>query len=182
MSKYVKQLITDTYRSTLSGVEYVVLANTIGLDANRTDRLRRELAAKNINLMVVRNNLARRALRDTPLDGLFDDAVGSHCICWGAGDIVELAKTIVQLAESPEFEAFEAKGGLFEGQRLTAEQVVEVSKWPTREELIAKIAGQISGPGATLAGQISGPGSTLAGQIKQKAEEDGAPAEGEAEA
>ncbi|GAB6164546.1 50S ribosomal protein L10 [Thermostilla marina] len=171
MSKYVKQLITDEYRKQLDGVDAVVLTNVIGLDANRTNRLRRQLAEKNIRMMVVRNTLARRALKGTALDGLFDDAVGPHAVCWGASDIVELAKTIVKLADDPEYEKFEAKGGMFDGQKLSAEQVVEVSKWPSREELIAKIAGQIIGPAATLAGQISGPGSTLAGQVKQKAEE-----------
>ncbi len=65
-----------------------------------------------------------------------------------------------------------------EGERLTSEQVEQVSKWPSREEQLSLLVGQILGPGATLAAQICGPGATLAGQVKQKGEgEEGETAE-----
>jgi large subunit ribosomal protein L10 len=76
------------------------------------------------------------------------------------------------------FGTFAARGGIMEGERLTSEQVEQVSKWPSREEQLSLLVGQILGPGATLAAQICGPGATLAGQVKQKGEgEEGETAE-----
>ena len=60
-----------------------------------------------------------------------------------------------------------------DGERLSAEEVDQVSKWPSRDEQLSLLVGQILGPGSHLAAQLIGPGGALASQIKQKAEEDG---------
>ncbi len=52
------------------------------------------------------------------------------------------------------------------------QQVKEVSSWPSREEQLSLLIGQILGPGAKLAAQLLGPGGALASQIKQKSEEE----------
>jgi ribosomal protein L10 len=104
---------------------------------------------------------------------------------WGSTDIVSLAKTFVKLsdklAEKKEASLFQARGGVMDGSRLTADQVKDVSKWPSREEQLSILLGQILSPGAKLASQLTSVGGALASQIKQKGEgEDGAPAEGAA--
>ncbi|GAB6186915.1 50S ribosomal protein L10 [Thermopirellula anaerolimosa] len=172
MSKFVKQQITDYYRRKLDGVDAAVLVNMIGLNGPKTTQLRRELAQKNIRVMVVKNNLARRALTGTPLESAFTEVSGPTAICWGSTDIVALAKEVVRLADDDTFAPFAAKGGVMEGERLTADQVKEISKWPSREEVLAKIAGQIMAPAANLSALIGAVGETLAGQIKQISEKD----------
>ncbi|NMC18850.1 MAG: 50S ribosomal protein L10 [Thermogutta sp.] len=172
MSKFVKQQITDFYRRKLDGVDAAVLVNVIGLNGPKTTRLRRELAEKNIRVMVVKNTLARRALTGTPLEAAFTEAAGPTAICWGGTDIVALAKEVMRLAEDETFSPFAPKGGVMEGERLTAEQVKEISNWPSREEVLAKIAGQILAPAANLSALIGAVGQTLAGQIEQIAEKD----------
>lgn len=68
-----------------------------------------------------------------------------------------------------------------DGEQLSAERIKEISKWPSRQEQLSLLVGQILSPGANLAGALLGPGGTLASQIKSKSEEgDSAPA-GEAE-
>ena len=69
-------------------------------------------------------------------------------------------------------EAFQTRGGVMDGEKLTAERVKEISKWPSRQEQLSLLSGQILGPGASLLAAIVGPGGTLASQIKQKSEED----------
>lgn len=167
MSKYVKNLITDHLRNQLKGVENALLVNTIGLPSNAGMKLRAVLRAKNIRVVVVKNSLAARAVADTPLAGMFEDVTGSTAICWGASDIVSLAKEVTSLVDSKKYEPFAAVGGIMEGARLTAAQVAEVSKWPTREEQISLLVGQILGPGARLASQLLGPGGQLAGQVAE---------------
>jgi large subunit ribosomal protein L10 len=170
MSKYVKNLLTDHIKGELEGVDDAILVNVVGLNANANNRLRTELSDKGMRVLVVKNSLARRATEGTSLAPLFEDLTGSSAVCWGGEDIVSLAKEVVRLAKEPEFEAFEAKRGVMEGEPLSSDQVTDVSKWPSREEQIAILVGQIQGVGAGLASQLLGPGSALASQIAQKAE------------
>lgn len=171
MSKYVKNLVTDHIRQVLGGVEEAILVNVVGLDANANNVLRGELAERGISLYVVKNSLAARATEGSSLEPMFDGIEGCAAICWGCEDIVSLAKEITALTSDDRFEAFEARGGILDGEWMDAAQVTEVSKWPTRIEQISILSGQIIGVGERLSAQISGPGGTLAGQIKQKAED-----------
>jgi large subunit ribosomal protein L10 len=67
---------------------------------------------------------------------------------------------------------------LVEGKGLDASGVDALSKSPSREELLSKIAGQILGPASHLAGLLGAPGSNLAGLVKtvSEREEGAAPA------
>ena len=174
MSKYVKNLMTDHISSCLEGVNDALLVNMIGLTANANNQLRSELEAKDIKVLVVKNSMAARATADTPLGAMFDGIGGSSAVCWGAEDIVSLAKEVVALAGKPEYKAFEARGGVLDGEQLSPEEVKAVSKWPSRQEQLSLLVGQILGPGSQLSAQLIGPGGALASQIEQKAEEEAA--------
>lgn len=177
MSKYVKDLMTDHLRQKLEGVEEALLVNMIGLDANTNTRLRTELASKDINVMVVKNSLARRAMAGTSLAPMFQGVDGTAAVCWGAEDIVALAKEVIRLSKAGEYEAFAPRGGVLDGEALTAEEVEAVSKWPSREEQLSILMGQVLSPGATLCGQLLAGGAKLASQIEQLAEKEEAEAE-----
>jgi large subunit ribosomal protein L10 len=170
MSKYVKNLVTDHLRDRLQNVGDALLVNLVGLDANATSRLRKELRGKNIEVLVVKNSLAARAAAGTPLAPMFEGLAGTSAICWGGEDIISLAKEVVRLAKDDKLAAFSARGGVMDGDRLSAEQVEAVSKWPNRAEQLSLLVGQILGPGAQLASQIVGPGGALASQVAQKGE------------
>ena len=172
MSKQVKNLMSDHLRNELEQVEDALLVNVVGLTANATVALRSHLRSKDIQLRVVKNSLARRALEGKVLAEAFVDAEGPLAIVWGAEDVVSLAKEVVTLAGQDEYESFEARGGTMDGALLTSDQVVEVSKWPSRGEQLSLLVGQILAPGAKLAGQLLGPGGLLASQVKQKADGD----------
>lgn len=172
MSKYVKNLITDHVRQKLEGVEEALLVNVIGLDANTSNLLRCELADRGISLYVVKNSLAARATADSPLGPLFENIDRCAAVVWGSEDIVSLAKAITELVGDKRFEAFEARGGVLDGEWMDAAQVKAVSKWPSRTEQISIIAGQIIGVGGKLSAQLIGAGGALASQVKQIAEGD----------
>ena len=182
MSKFVKELITKQLTKDFDGVEECVLVDVIGLDVNETVILRSQLREKNIQLRVIKKGMALRATAGTNLATALEGVSGSVAVCWGGNDFVSLVKEIVAIDKDKEnYEVFATRGGVMDGESLTPESLVEISKWPTREELLATIVGQLLGPGRTLAGQLSGPGSTLAsqlGEIEGAAEE--APAEEEA--
>lgn len=182
MSKLVKELVTDQLKRELDGVQDLLLVNVVGLTANSTAALRKALRQKNIKLMVIKNSLARRATEGTQLAAAFEGSQGTLAMVWGASDIVALAKEVVRLAKEKEFEKFEARGGVMGGTALKAAEVTDVSKWPSREEQLSLLLGQILSPGAKLVGQLTSIGGALASQIKQKGEGDDASPVGEAPA
>lgn len=170
MSKYVKDLLSKEIARRLEGVSDALLVNVIGLDAGKTHVLRRQLNEKNISLLVVKSGLAKRATEGTPLAAAFQGVEGSLAMVWGAEDFVSLAKEITALTASPAYPAFETRGGVMDGEHLTAEGVKAVSLWPSREEQIRILLGQILSPGANLVSQLLAPGGALASQIEKKSE------------
>ena len=171
MSKYVKELISRDISHRLEGVEDALLVNVIGIDANQTVVLRRELRSKDIKLMVVKNSMARHATEGTPLAPAFEGVEGTLALVWGGEDFISLVKEVSQLDKSKDYERFEARGGVMDGEHLTADRVREISKWPNRVEQLSILSGQILSPGAKLASQLIGPGGALASQIEKKSEE-----------
>lgn len=171
MSKTVKGLLSTGIGSRLSGVENCVVANVIGLDANSTVVLRKRLREKDISLMVVKNSMARRATEGTGLYPAFEGLDGTAAIVWGGEDFVSLVKEVVDLDKSSEYEAFEARGGVMDGEQLTPEKVREISKWPSRTEQLSILSGQLTSAWTTLQSQLIGPGGMLASQIEKKSKE-----------
>jgi ribosomal protein L10 len=172
MSKFVKDLITQDLAKRLDGVENALFVNVVGLDANSVGDLRKQLRDKNISLMVIKSSLAQRAAAGTPLAKALQATEGSLALMWGAEDIVSLAKEAMKLNNDKKLEAFQARGGVMDGETLSAERVKEISSWPSREEQLSILVGQILGPGRKLAGCLVGPGGALASQIEQKSKED----------
>ena len=172
MSKLVKDLITSDLKNRWEGVSDALLVDVAELEANDTVNLRKQLREKSIQLLVVKNSLARRATEGTALGAAFEGAAGSTAVAWGAEDIVTLAKEITKLAGSDAFEKFTAKGGVMDGAKLSPEEVKQVSKWPSRTEQLSMLMGQILGPAATLSGQLLAGGANLASQVKQVSEKE----------
>lgn len=172
MSKYVKDLVMQDVARRLEGVSDALLVNVVGLDANRTVALRRELREKDIHLLVVKNSLARRATEGTSLAAAFEGAQGTLAMVWGGEDFVSLTKEVCKLDEGRDYPEFEARGGVMDGDCLTADRVKEISRWPNRQEQLSLLSGQFLSPGASLSSQLLGPGGALASQIEKKAEEE----------
>ncbi|MCL2305062.1 MAG: 50S ribosomal protein L10 [Planctomycetaceae bacterium] len=173
MSKFVKQLVTNQLQERLAGINYAFLVSLVGIDANRNHALRTMMADRGIRMSVIKNSLARRATEGTPIAAGFEKIEGACAVCWGAADVVALAKELVKLTKDKSLSGFEIKAAVLDGEALNSVQAVDVSKWPTREEQIAMLLGQIIGVGAKLNSQLVAIGGGLASQIKQLAEKDG---------
>lgn len=171
MSKYVKNLIAGEIKNRLEGVQDAIVGNVVGMNSESTYAIRKHLRDKGIQMLVVKRSLAGRASEGLPLRTLFSDKVGSVAVVWGCEDFVSLAKEIAAIVKIKAFEKFELKGGVMDGEALSPEKVIDVSKWPNRQEQISMLVGQILGPGANLSAQILGTGATLAGQIKKLVEQ-----------
>ena len=172
MSKYLKNLITDSLKKRWEGVSEALLVDVVGMEVNTNVVLREKLREQGIQLMVVKNSLARRATEGTVLAPAFEGAEGTLAVVWGGEDVVSLAKEITRLANDDQFAPFEARGGVMDGKKISADEVKAISKWPNRPEQLSLLVGQILSPGATLSAQLLDPGQQLASQVKQKGDEE----------
>lgn len=168
MSKYVKDLQMRDYRKRLSAVEDMLIVNVIGIDAVQTNMLRLDLRKKGIELQVVKNSLAKKVLGEKGLDSAAGLLTGPSAVVWGGEGIVELAREISEWAKK--IERLSIRGACVGGQALDATAVDQLSKLPSRVELLGRLVTQILSPGANLAALLLSPGGQLASQIKQKSE------------
>ena len=114
-----------------------------GLTANEMVELRRELRKANLEYKVIKNRLAKLAAERLGLeiDPLLDGPTG---VCFGYDDPALAFKVTVELAKR--FEKYEIRGGISEGQLVDAEGAKELASLPSREELLARLAGAFQGP------------------------------------
>ena len=175
MSQQVKGMLIEAIAERLGDTQEVLVVDTARMDAITNNEFRAELQKKGIHALTVKNALARRALERRGIVGLDGILEGPSTLVFGGGDVVALSKEIVE--QDKKHKSLDVKGGTVEGQSLDAGGVTALSKSPSREDLLATIAGQILAPGANLAAALLGPGATLASQLKSIA--DGGDAAGE---
>jgi len=171
MSKVIKDMLVDDLKRRLQGVGDVIVVSLGTLDAQKTTALRQALRKKRIELQLVKNSLARRAMTGTPLEPAMKNVAGMLAIAWGGEDVVDLAKELDRLQGVKGFEGFECRGGALDGAGLGADDVKQVAKWPSRGEQLSLLSGQISSLGSLLSGQITSVGGLLAGQLASRTEE-----------
>ncbi|MBL4591554.1 MAG: 50S ribosomal protein L10 [Phycisphaerales bacterium] len=165
MSKPVKEMMIRDFKDRLGDTEDALVIGLRGIDANDTNAIRKGLAKKEISVTVVRNRLFGQAFGNSGLAGLSEVLQGASAVAYGGESVVVVAREVVALVKK--FPDIELKGAILDGMLFTGENGVrELSKYPTRDEAIAKDVALILGPGQKLVGAITGPGSGLAGIVK----------------
>lgn len=170
MSKLVKKLVSRDIANRLDGVNDAIVANIVGMTGEQNYNIRKTFRESGVTVMVVKRTMAERATEGTLLRPAFTNQAGSMAVIWGCEDFVSLVRMVTKMADSGKFVKLEIKGGVMDGEALTADQVKKVSKWPSRQEQISMLVGQILSPGATLSGQLVGPARKIAGQVKKMIE------------
>lgn len=165
MSKTVKNFMIRDYKSRLEGTNDALVISVRGMPAIENNKLRMELAKKNIKVTVIRNDLARVAFKDSSLAGLDPLLSGPSALAYGAESVVDVAREIVKWATT--IQTLELKGAVLDGVLFQGKAGVErLSKFPTKEEAQAKVVTLVLSPGRNLMGQVKGPGSKVAGIVK----------------
>ncbi|MDF1808057.1 MAG: 50S ribosomal protein L10 [Phycisphaerales bacterium] len=165
MSKPIKEMMIREYQDILGDHEDALVIGMRGIASNDTNAIRSGLAEKEIKVTVVRNKLFGQAFGDSKLAPLSDVLVGANALAFGAESVVEVAREIVEIVK--DFPGVELKGAVLDGMLFEGDEGVrKLSKFPTRDEAIAKDVALILGPGSKLVASVKGPGSNLAGILK----------------
>lgn len=172
MSKIIKQMVMSEIKQQLDGCSELLIVDASRMDAITTGRWRAALREKNMQVLTVKNNLARRTLEEAGVSGLEKLFKGPTTLVWGGEDVVALSKEITKWAK--DVEALQIKGAAVEGRALGADGVESLSKSPGRLELLGQIVSLALAPGARLAGALLGPARKVAGQVKTIADKEGA--------
>ncbi len=141
-----------------SGV--VVVAHYAGLTVVEMQELRANMREAGGSVRVAKNKLAKIALEGTPnasISGLLDGMT----VLGYSEDPVAAAK--VMDAYAKDNEKLVILGGAMAGTKLDVAGVKAVAKLPSRDELIASIAGCIGAPASNIAIILGAPASDIAG-------------------
>ena len=121
----------------------ILLTDYRGINVLDVTNLRTELRNVNAEYKVIKNNIVRRALEmngESGLEGLLE---GPTAVVIGDEDYLEPSKVIYNFAKANEF--YKIKGGIIDGKVMTADEIVTLAKLPSRQELLAKLAGSLLG-------------------------------------
>lgn len=165
MSKMIKSLLTTEYKGRVEGFSDAAVISIRGVNAKATTEIRNVFASKRIRITVMRNSLARRAFEGTELSALEPLLTGPNALVYGSESVVDVAREIMGVVKK--FPTVEIRGAVLDGELFVGKEGVErLSKFPTREEAIAKTVTLILSPARNLASQVKGPGSRVAGLVK----------------
>jgi len=142
-----KQAVVAEVATKLAAAQALIVAEYRGLDVGRVTQLRARARKSGLYLRVLKNTLARRAVKGTPFEKLSDAMVGP--LMYGiAADPVAGAKVIAEFAK--ENELFVIRGGAMANTRMSDKDVKALALLPSREELLAKLMGTMQAPVAKL--------------------------------
>lgn len=121
----------------------IIVAEYRGLDVDSVTKLRKEARGQGVQLRVLKNTLARRAVNDTPFAGLADKMVGP--LVYGfSSDPVSAAKVLSNFAKSND--KLVVKAGAMPNVVMDGAGVKALATLPSREELLAKLMATMQAP------------------------------------
>jgi large subunit ribosomal protein L10 len=143
-----KQAVVSEIASQLAKAQAVIVAENRGLSVEAVTSLRAKARKSGLYLRVLKNTLARRAVKGTPFEALTGQLSGP--LVYGiAQDPVSGAKVLAEFAR--ENELFVIKGGAMSNAVMSSKDIKALATMPSREELLARLAGTLQGPIAKLA-------------------------------
>jgi large subunit ribosomal protein L10 len=140
-----------------------------GLKVPQVTELRRQVRATRSSYRVVKNTLALRAAKGTPLEALSGHFVGATAVAFNEDNPVGLAKVLTAFAKTNPNLVF--KAALVDGLVVEASAIKKIAELPGREELVGRLLFLMQSPLRRLVTVLNGPVRNLAGVVKQIAEQ-----------
>ncbi|MDP7426082.1 MAG: 50S ribosomal protein L10 [Rhodospirillales bacterium] len=158
MDRTTKEEKVASLKQTFEDSEMVVVTHYIGMTMPEMTDLRNRMREAGASFKVTKNRLTRLALQDTDFESLTELMTGPTALAYSA-DPVTAAKTAINYAKDND--KLVILGGVFNGQSLDVDDVKNLAKLPSLDELRGKLVGMIQTPATRIAGVLQAP----AGQV-----------------
>lgn len=165
MEKNVKEKVVGELHEKMAKAAVGIVTTLNGIDVETVTELRKQLREAGIEYRVIKNTLARRASKGTPIENLAGDFKGPVALAMSYTDPVTPAKILSKFVKGlpPErTEWIKISAGVLDGKRLDAKGVTELSNMPGLPELRGKIVGLLAAPAAQLVRLVATPAGQLA--------------------
>ena len=124
-----------------------------GLKVPEVTELRRQVRGAKASYKVVKNTLARRALKGTAFEPLSDHFVGTTAVAYAGDDPVALAKVLITFAKTAP--ALKIKAAVVQGRSIKAAEVTDLASLPGKPELYAKLLYVLQAPMVQIVSVLS---------------------------
>ena len=139
-----KQAELDQLEAAFKGADSAILVDYKGMNVPQVTELRRQLRAAKASYKVVKNTLARRALKGTSFELLDKHFQGTTAVAYTATDPVALAKTLTTFIKTAPM--LSIKAAVVQGRAIKPAEVVDLASLPGKPELYAKLLFVLQAP------------------------------------
>ena len=169
MNREQKAQVIEEVAGAISESEAIFAVDYRGISVPQAAELRTRLREADATFRIVKNTLSERAADQAGAEGLKELLAGPTAMTFVRGDAAAAAKALSDFARTTGFLAF--KGGWMNGNALSAEQIVAISRLPSREVLYGQLVGLVASPLTGLAAGLNNLISGLARQLQQIADQ-----------
>ncbi len=166
-----KESVVQEIRENLDKSDFTILVNCRGLNVSQLDELRSRLDRSSNRLEFFKNTFLKVALRDAGLEGLLEKCSGPTAMVTGEGDMAQICRAVLDYSKDKELPEF--KGGSMGSAVLSADDIVQIAKLPSRETLLGQAVGTIAAPMTQFVGVLQQKVLTLLYVLKAVEEKKG---------
>lgn len=159
----IKEL-NEKFAKTKTGI----VAEFSKLNVETVTKLRKKLREGKVEYKVLKNTLAKRAAKGTPMEVISGDFTGPVAVVLSYDDVVAPAKILSTFIK--DMETIKVRSAVVEGRKVDAAGVKALASMPGLPELRAQILGMLTQPAGKLVRTIAAPGSQLARVIQAYAD------------
>jgi large subunit ribosomal protein L10 len=152
LSKALKKDIVKEFNEKFKSNPYVFVVEYKGLTVKEVETLRRNLKKAKADLKVIKNTLLKIASRDTDVENIQDLFNGPTAVAVCKEDPVSVAKVFTDSLKV--LPVLKLKGGVVEGRAVDANEIIKLSKLPSREVLYSQLLGLLSSPISNFMGAL----------------------------
>ena len=162
MDRTQKAEAVEELKSIFAEAGSVVMAEYSGMTVAEMTELRAKLRERGATVRVVKNRLAKIAMKDQPYEGAGAMLKGPVAIAW-AEDMISAPKVAVEFQKDSE--SFKIIGGFMGDEVFDPSGIDALSKLPSREELISMAAQRLLSQATNISSALMSPARSLAGAI-----------------
>jgi large subunit ribosomal protein L10 len=148
-----KEVDLKTLEDSFKENDSAILVDYRGLKVPEVTELRRQVRRARGSYKVVKNSLARRALKGTAFESLTEHFIGTTAVAYSGDDPVALAKVLTTFAKATP--ALQIKAAVVQGRAIKAREVSELATLPGKPELYAKLLFLLQAPMVQLVSVLS---------------------------